>query len=134
VTRGPDEDHHELVGSLTAAHPGGDHAAWLEYWRRPALAVVTLTVTEAGYTLAGGGEPGLDTGRPDVAADVTALRADAGAPVTTAAARLLAGLAARRAAGHGPVAVVSCDNLPGNGAVVRRVVRETAEATGRADL
>jgi fructuronate reductase len=54
--------------------------------------------------------------------------------VTTAAARLLAGLAARRAAGHGPVAVVPCDNLPGNGAVVRRVVRETAEATGRADL
>ncbi|MFF3500195.1 mannitol dehydrogenase family protein [Streptomyces sp. NPDC003247] len=134
VTRDTGEDRCEVVGSLTAAHPGSDHTAWLEYWERPALAVVTLTVTEAGYALAGGGDPGLDTGRPDVAADLAALRGDVRAPVVTAAARLLAGLAARRAAGHGPVAVVSCDNLPGNGAVVRRVVRETAEATGRAEL
>ncbi|MFJ4622446.1 mannitol dehydrogenase family protein [Streptomyces sp. NPDC088812] len=134
VTRDSDRDRHELVSSLSAAHPGGDHAAWLAYWERPALAVVTLTVTEAGYTRAGGVADSLDTGRADVAADIAALRADVRAPGATAAARLLGGLAARRAAGHGPVALVSCDNLPGNGRVLHRVVREFAEATGRPEL
>ena len=44
----------------------------------------------------------------------------------TTPARLVAGLAARRRAGAGPLAVVSCDNLPDNGAVTTRVVREFA--------
>ena len=44
------------------------------------------------------------------------------ASVRTAPARLVAGLAARRAADAGPLAVVSCDNLPDNGAVAARVV------------
>jgi len=124
VTRGADADRYEVLGSLSAAHPGGDHSAWLHYWRQPALALVTLTVTEAGYTA-----------HPDVAAaDTAALRADPEAPVVTAAARLLAGLGARRRAGGGPVAIVPCDNLPDNGAVVRRVVRELAEAVGRPAL
>jgi fructuronate reductase len=42
-------------------------------------------------------------------------------------ARLVAGLAARRAAGAGPVAIVPCDNLPDNGAVTARVVQRFAE-------
>ncbi|MFI1582973.1 mannitol dehydrogenase family protein [Embleya sp. NPDC020630] len=129
VTRGPDRDRLEVVGSLTSAHPGGDHAAWLEHWRRPELAVVTLTVTEAAYTRAPGG--GLDTRRADVSADIAALRADRTAPVSTVAARLLAGLAARRRAGGGPVAVVPCDNLPGNGEVTARMIGELADTIGR---
>ncbi|MEU4658724.1 mannitol dehydrogenase family protein, partial [Streptomyces sp. NPDC023723] len=134
VTRDAAGDQHQVVGSLTAAHPGGDHAAWLRYWEQQALSVVTLTVTEAGYTRADGQGPGLDHTRPDVAADIVALRDDPRAPVGTAAARLLAGLAVRRASGHGPLAVVPCDNLPGNGAVLGRVVRELAAATGRPEL
>ncbi|WP_344971443.1 mannitol dehydrogenase family protein [Streptosporangium fragile] len=117
ITRAPDGDRSEVVESLVAAHPGGDHAAWLDYWRQPELAVVTLTVTEAGYAHA----------TPD---DVGTLRADPRAPVATAAARLLAGLVARREAGHGPVAIVPCDNLPGNGELTERVIAELAEATG----
>ncbi|GGV29484.1 mannitol dehydrogenase [Actinomadura cremea] len=128
VTRGPDGDRCERIGSVSAAHPGGDHTAWLRYWRDPRLAVVTLTVTEAGYTRTPDG--GLDTGLPDVRADIATLRAAPDAPVGTAAARLLAGLFARRRAGGGPVAIVPCDNLPGNGRTVARTVRELAEATG----
>ena len=45
----------------------------------------------------------------------------------TAPARLLAGLAARRRADAGPLALVPCDNLPDNGAVAARVVRDLAE-------
>ncbi len=44
----------------------------------------------------------------------------------TVPARLVAGLAARRAADTGPTAVVSCDNLPDNGAVTARVVTDLA--------
>jgi fructuronate reductase len=132
VTRGPDGDRHDVVSALTRAHAGGDHAAWLAYWADPALAVVTLTVTEAGYTRRPDG--GLDSDRAEVAADIAALRSDVTAPVGTAAARILAGLAARARAGGGPVAVVPCDNLPGNGQVLARVVAELAAATGRPDL
>ena len=48
--------------------------------------------------------------------------------MTTVPGRLVAGLAARRAAGAGPLAVVSCDNVPDNGAGTARVVTDLAEA------
>ncbi|MFC1437192.1 mannitol dehydrogenase family protein [Streptacidiphilus sp. N1-10] len=142
VVRGPEADRREIVRSLSAAHSGTDHAAWLDYWRRPGLGVVTLTVTEAGYARArpgdadsgrtGGG--GLDTARPDVCSDIAALRASRVAEVTTAPAKLLIGLAARRAAGLPPPTIVPCDNLPGNAEAAQRVVRDLAEAVGDAAL
>ncbi|MFV2178943.1 mannitol dehydrogenase family protein [Actinomadura sp. LOL_016] len=128
VTRGPDGDRFERIGSASAAHPGGDHTAWLKYWCDPRMAIVTLTVTEAGYTRTPDG--GLDTALPNVRADIATLRTAPDAPVRTAAARLLAGLLARRRSGGGPVAIVPCDNLPGNGRTVARIVRELAEAVG----
>lgn len=124
VTRDADGDRFEVVGSLSAVHPASDHNAWLGYARSPELAVVTLTVTEAGYRRSASG--GLDVDDELVRRDVAALRADLTAPVSTVPARLLAALAARREAGLGPVAVVPCDNLPANGSVVGRVVRELA--------
>ena len=45
----------------------------------------------------------------------------------TAPARLVAGLAARRRADAGPVAVVPCDNTPGNGELAQRVILDLAE-------
>jgi fructuronate reductase len=48
--------------------------------------------------------------------------------VATVPARLLAGLLARRAAGAGPLALVPCDNLPGNGAVLAAVLQTAAAA------
>jgi fructuronate reductase len=136
VARGADGDRREVIRSLSAAHPGADHAAWLDYWRRPELCLVTLTVTEAGYARAHvtNGHGGLDTTRADVSADIAALKASPVANVTTAPAKLLAGLAARREAGLGPVAIVPCDNLPGNAEVARRVVCDLAEAVGDATL
>lgn len=129
LTRGPDGDRFDVPATLSAVHPGADHAAWLGYWRRPGLAMVTLTVTEAGYSR--GADGGLDIDRGDVRADLTALGTHPAAPVRTAVGKLVAGLETRRGAGLGPVALVPCDNLPGNGAVLERVVREMAERTGR---
>ena len=85
---------------------------------------MTLTVTEAAYARAGDG--GLDLDREDVRADVEALRG--GGESSTVPGRLAAGLAARRAAGGGPLAVVPCDNLPGNGAAAAARRHGLAEA------
>lgn len=131
VVRSAEGDRHEVIRSLSAAHPSADHAAWLDYWRLPGLAVVTLTITEAGY-VRGRGTDGncLDMGRADVSADIAALKVSLVAPVSTAPAKVLAGLAARREAGLPPVTIVPCDNLPGNAMVAQAVVRDLAEAVG----
>ena len=126
ITRGQDSDTFEVISSLTAVHPATDHAAWLGYLASPQLAIVTMTVTEAGYLR--GADGGLDTAHPGVVADLAALKADPTAPVTTTPGKLVAGLLARRAAGVGPLALVSCDNLSHNGDVVARVVGDLAAA------
>ena len=125
VTRAGDGDLFEVVTSVALAHAADDHAAWLGYFADPRVRVVTTTVTEAGYVR--GADGGLDADRPEVHADVAALRGDLAAPVRTAPAKLVAGFAARRRAGVGGLTVVPCDNLHDNGAVAARVLRELAE-------
>jgi fructuronate reductase len=93
----------------------------------PAVAVVTLTVTEKGYRR-DGRTGGLDLADPGTAADL------GGAPPVTTIGLLVRGLERRRATGAGPVTVVCCDNLPENGAVVRRLVDDFVEALGDAGL
>ncbi|MEP6482555.1 MAG: mannitol dehydrogenase family protein [Rhodoglobus sp.] len=113
VTRSADGDTAELVTSISAVHDGAVHdgavhegvvhegvddAAWLACFREPSLAILSLTITEAGY-----------------AAD------------STAAGRIVRGLAARRAAGLGGITILSCDNLAGNGAITRAMVIGAAD-------
>ena len=133
ITRAADGDRFEVVASLAQIHLADEHAAWLGYLADPQVQVITSTVTEAGYVR--GPLGGVDVDRPEVKADLTALRADLTAPVSTAPARLVAGFAARRLAaglaapGHlaaAPLTVVPCDNLPGNGTAVAAVVSDLA--------
>ena len=125
ITRASDGDAFELVGSLTAVHAAGDHDAYLDYLRRPEVAVVTITVTEQGY-LADSSRQLRPTDA--VAADIAALQQDPAAAVSTLPGRLVAGLAERRSAGAGPITVLSCDNLPENGEVAASVVTQLAQA------
>ena len=125
ITRAAEGDRFEVLRSLSRAHAAAEHEAWLGYFASPAVAAVTVTVTEAGYLR--GGDGGLDRDRPEVQADVEALRQDPTAPVRTAPARLAAGLAARRRAEAGPITLVPCDNLPHNGEVATQVVHDLAE-------
>lgn len=82
--------------------------------------IVTLTVTEKGYRLdpASGA---LMTDDPDVAADLADL-----AEPRTAPGFITAALAARKASGLPPFTVVSCDNIPHNGARIRQAVLDMA--------
>ncbi|MGW6130959.1 mannitol dehydrogenase family protein [Cellulomonas sp. NPDC055163] len=126
VTRAAGGDTFEVVSSVSAVHAAADHEAWLGYWAAPETAVVTLTVTEAGYLRDDDG--GLDVTRDDVRADVSALGSDPRAAVTTTPGRIVAGYLARRAAGAGPLAVLPCDNLPENGPALQRVVDDLIDA------
>ncbi len=125
VTRARDGDQFEVLSGLSGVHVAADNEAWVRYFEDPQLAAVTITVTEAGYLRSLDG--GLDTSRPEIQADIQVLCHDPTASVRTAPARLVAGLAARRRAGAGPIALVPCDNLPGNGALAERVVHDLAQ-------
>jgi fructuronate reductase len=124
LRRGPDGDRADVVGCLARAHAGTDTAAWLAAVADPGVRLLTLTVTEAAYHRDGLG--GLDFDAPEIAADVVALRGGALERCHSVPGRLVAGLAARARAGGGPLTVVPCDNLPDNGAAVRRVVADLA--------
>ncbi|ASN50816.1 mannitol dehydrogenase family protein [Sinomonas sp. R1AF57] len=100
VERGGDGDRFEVVGSIAEAVDGADVARLNELLSSPSTAIVTLTVTEAVYE-----------------------KDDADSPLG----RLVRGLAARRDAGAGPIAVVSCDNVAGNGEVAEAAVCRIAE-------
>lgn len=126
VTRSGDGDSCELMTSLVEAHPADDIVRLVELLADPATAVVTMTVTEAGYHLAADGS--LDETDEEVIADTTILREvlDTSGKVPdsldTAAGKIVLGLAARRANGGPGIAVMSCDNVADNGALTRASV------------
>lgn len=101
VERAADGDTSSTVRAVAASFAGGDTDALTSAFSDPELAVVTVTVTESGYDAAASPAPG----------------------------RLLDGLAARRASGGGPLALVSCDNLSGNGDVLHGAIVRLAEAS-----
>ena len=125
ITRAADGDDAEIIGSISRAHPGPDTTALVNYLGDPRVAVVTLTVTEAGYLR---GPDGHLTRNADVESDLASLRESEAPPLRTTAARLVAGLRRRRVAGAGPLALVPCDNVPDNGHALAVVVADFAEA------
>lgn len=137
VERGPVEDTFELIGSIVSAAPGDDIAAFVGALASPQVAVLSLTITEAGYRLRPDGP--LDLDDPEVAADVLLLsRLFAGVAAgevpapATALGRVLLGLEARRLTGAPPIAIVPCDNLPDNGRLVGDALAALAAQTSPA--
>lgn len=93
----------------------------LEQLAQPQIRIVSLTVTEKGYCH----DPAtgrLSTDHPDIMHDLAHPDHPVSMPgiVVAAAER-------RRARGHGGLTVLSCDNLQGNGQIVRSVVTELAK-------
>jgi fructuronate reductase len=119
VERADGGDSFTVVGSIVEAVDGADVRRLAELLAAPATAIVTLTITEAAYRLGADGQ--LDRTAADVVADLALLESGSGTP-TTPLGRLVLALAARRAAGTGPLAVVCCDNLSNNGTVAHNAV------------
>ena len=139
IERGPERDRFEIVDSIVEVNAGACVERFVELLESPAIAIVTLTITEPGYRLRADGVPDLED--PAVQADLEVLR-DAlqnpqsvlgSATPQTPLARLVLGLAARRRAGGGPISVVPCDNVPENGLFVRRGVISLAETVSPED-
>jgi fructuronate reductase len=87
---------------------------------RPATRIVSLTITEKGYGL----DPktgGLDRWHPAVAADLTNPNSN-----QSALGFIVAALHVRQTFSLPPFTVLSCDNLPSNGKVLRRLMLEFA--------
>lgn len=121
IIRSDRGDEFQVLTSIVEARDGADLHRLKELLASPATAVVTLTITEAAYHLLS--DLSLDTADPAVAADIAGLGGDGAAPgPSTPLGRLVAGLGARRDAGAGPVAVVSCDNLAANAVAARNAV------------
>jgi fructuronate reductase len=94
-------------------------AAVLEAMADPGVRIVSLTVTEKGYCH----NPAtgvLTVDHPDIAHDLQQEMP------RSAPGFLVRALARRRAAGVPPFTVLSCDNLPENGALVRQIVLDFA--------
>jgi fructuronate reductase len=123
LVRGPSADDASIIGAVDRAYAGNDLEAWRTHLASPRTAVLTLTVTEAGYLRGPDGR--LDADSDQVRADVAAWRR--GDPVRTVPGRLMAGLSERRVYRGGPIAIVPCDNLPDNAAAVGRVLFDFAE-------
>ncbi|MGK5682073.1 mannitol dehydrogenase family protein [Actinoplanes sp. URMC 104] len=127
TTLGPSGSSTRVIGSsagqlLAAADPD----AVVTLLGDPAIRVVTLTVTEKAYRL----DPA--TGRllldDELRADLETDR-----PPRTVPGLLIRGLIARRRADAGPIALVSCDNLPANGHRMRGLVETLATACAVSD-
>jgi mannitol 2-dehydrogenase len=93
-----------------------DPAAVLDRLVDPATRIVSLTITEGGYHVNQvTGE--LDASDPALAADL-----EPNATPGSAFGFIVEALARRRAAGVAPFTVMSCDNIPGNGHVARKML------------
>ena len=101
IERDSDDSHPRIVGSIVDYRlVAGDVDAFARRVAQPEVAILSLTITEGGYSL--------EKPNPTIEAIVT-------------------GLDARRANGGMPLTVLSCDNLPGNGTVARAAVMRVCE-------
>lgn len=112
----------EVVGAMIDYLPiEAGNASLIEAMSDPAICIVSLTVTEGGYFL----DPA--TGEFDATNDeIVYDAAHPDAPVTAFGA-MIAALKKRRTAGEKPFTIQSCDNLLGNGDVVRQTVVSLAK-------
>lgn len=120
VTLAPEGTHARRINVLNDVLVAPeDPAAVLAAMSDPAVLIVTLTVTEKGYCH-NPATGALNPDHPDVAHDLAH-----DLPVS-AVGYLVRALQLRHAAGVAPFTVLSCDNLPDNGKLVRGVVLDMA--------
>lgn len=115
----------EIVGSMIDYLPVEEgNRSLIETMANPSIRIVSMTVTEGGYYR--DDVRGIDSDHPDV-------RHDAEQPdrPRTVFGAMIAALRLRRDAGHPPFTAQCCDNLQGNGDVLRQIVVSLARLSDR---
>ena len=117
----PESRSTEVCGSMIDFLPvEQNNVSLIAAMSAPEIRIVSLTITEGGYYY----EPStgkLDQTHPDILHDL----ANPDAP-RTAFGAMVAALKHRRAEGHAPFTALSCDNLQGNGNILREVTTTLA--------
>jgi mannitol 2-dehydrogenase len=111
----------EIIGAMLEFLPvEADNKSLIQAMADPRIRIVSTTVTEGGYYL----DPetrGLDITHPDILHD-----AENPLHPRTAFGAMVAALRVRRDKGFGPFTGLCCDNLQGNGAILRQSVTDLA--------
>lgn len=100
VTRDSNGDSYQIIDSIVRAEDGNNTEAFVDAITSSKTAIVTLTITEAGYGMDAAGH--VDSVNPPAALH-----------------RLAVALETRRRANGLGIAIVSCDNMPSNGALLK---------------
>jgi mannitol 2-dehydrogenase len=104
IERDSDGSRPRVIGSIVDyVLAAAELRAFTQRVADPELAILSMTITEGGYSLTGGN------------ATIEAV---------------VSGLHARRSSGGRPLTILSCDNLPGNGDVARGAITAVAEKRG----
>src|SRR6266404_4668709 len=107
IERDSDGSRPRVIGSIVDfAFVAGDTEAFARRVADPNVSILSLTITEGGYSVASP-NPTIET--------------------------IVSALDARRGAGAAPLTILSCDNLPGNGDTARNAIAAVADGRG-ADL
>ena len=129
VERGQKGDIRRRIGAITGTLVAReDPGAVIDVMAGSEIRIVTLTITEKGYCQ-NPRDRSLQVTHPDIAHDTTTIDRP-----RSAIGYLVLALARRRDANIPPFAVLSCDNLPSNGIVLRNLVIALAqqrEAAGK---
>ena len=102
ITRAADGDSTSIISSISEAYDGNNISQFSQLISRSEVAIVTLTITEAGYT------------------------SDENSSIS----KLVQALENRRIQNGNPIAIVPCDNIAGNGKLVRRLIDQITSAYG----
>lgn len=122
VERSPESDSARVIGSITQyLFAPENRQAVIDALAHPNCRIVTLTITEGGYYyVEGSGE--FDVNHPTIQHDLQHPDQPIGVYGF-----LTAALDRRRKQGLTPFTVLSCDNLQGNGNIVRKMLTTFAE-------
>jgi fructuronate reductase len=125
VERDNDRQSERVIGALQSIMVATENpSALIELIAATHIKIVSLTITEKGYHY-NPESNGLHTAHPEVLHDLQHFRS---APIT-AIGFIVAGLALRKQQRHTGITLLSCDNLPHNGTVLRKVITDFAMQT-----
>ncbi len=113
ITRDSLGDSFQIIDSIVRAEDGNDTEALVAAISSPETAIVTMTITEAGYGMDAAG--GVDVENP-----------------SPALAKLALALENRRLENGLGIAVISCDNMPSNGAMLKTAMTQLFAGFGQA--